>query len=198
MIPDAAVTATVLLVDDDRELVDAYVSQLDSRYTVRVAYSGREALETLDSSVDVVLLDRRLPDRSGEEILDTIRDAGYDCRVALVTGVEPDFDIIEMACDDYLVKPVDETDLIQSIERLLTVGAFDDGLRQLFSSVSTAAALECQKEPSELNESAEYAALRDRIDELESRMENLRSSLPPDHAFGVALDHSPPDAKSRS
>lgn len=194
MKPDVAATATVLLVDDDRELVDAYASQLDSRYTVRVAYSGEEALDRLDASIDVVLLDRRLPDRSGDGILQDIRDAGYDCRVALVTGVEPDFDIIEMACDDYLVKPVDETDLVGSIERLLTVGAFDDGLRELFSSVSTAAALECQKPPSELEESAEYAALRERIDRLESRMEDLRSSLPPDHAFGVALDHCPPDA----
>ena len=197
MTPDSTATATVLLVDDDRDLVDAYASQLDGRYIIRVAYTGEEALDRLDPTVDVVLLDRRLPDHSGEEILAEIRDAGYDCRVALVTGVEPDFDIIEMACDDYLTKPISETELIETTERLLTVGEFDHGLQKLFSWVSTAAALECQKPQAELERSEEYAELRKRIDEMESKMEDLRSSLPPDHLFGVALDHSPPDVKSR-
>lgn len=197
MTPDSTATPTVLLVDDDRDLVDAYASQLDGRYTIRVAYTGEEALDRLDPTVDVVLLDRRLPDHSGEEILAEIREDGYDCRVALVTGVEPDFDIIEMACDDYLTKPVSERALIETTERLLTVGEFDHGLQKLFSWVSTAAALESQKPPAELERSEEYAELRERIDEMESKMEDLRSSLPPDHLFGVALDHSPPDVKGR-
>lgn len=197
MTPDSTATPTVLLVDDDRDLVDAYASQLDGRYTIRVAYTGEEALDRLDPTVDVVLLDRRLPDHSGEEILAEIREDGYDCRVALVTGVEPDFDIIEMACDDYLTKPVSERTLIETTERLLTVGEFDHGLQKLFSWVSTAAALESQKPPAELERSEEYAELRERIDEMESKMEDLRSSLPPDHLFGVALDHSPPDVKGR-
>ena len=189
--------ATVLVVDDDCDLADAYAKQLEGRYDIRVANSGEAALEKLDDDVDVVLLDRRLPDHSGEDVLATIRSSRYDTRVALVTGVEPDFDIIEMDCDDYLVKPIGEKELIETIERLLTIGEFDHGLRELFSWVSTVATLESQKDPAELEQSDEYAALRNRIDRLESHMEDLRSSLPPHHLFGVALDHTPQDARGR-
>lgn len=47
-----------------------------------------------------------MPVRSGNEVLDKMRIAGYDWCVAMVTTVEPDLDILEMGFDDYLVKPV--------------------------------------------------------------------------------------------
>lgn len=50
----------------------------------------------IDEDVDVVLHDCRMPDRSGGQTLERIREQGYDCRVAMVTAVDLDFDIVEM------------------------------------------------------------------------------------------------------
>jgi len=63
----------------------------------------------IDETVDVVLLDRMMPGMSGQEVLAAIRERGLDCRVAMVTAVDADFDVIEMGFDEYLGKPRTET-----------------------------------------------------------------------------------------
>ena len=76
-----------------------YALRLD-RYETRTAYGGREALEAVDGSVDVVLLDRRMPEIPGDEVLGRIRTTGYNCRVIVLTAVDPGPDIVEMHFDD--------------------------------------------------------------------------------------------------
>jgi len=78
-------------------------------HEVRTAYSGEEALEKVDEDVDIVLLDRLLPDLPdlpGDEVLERVRERGLDCRVVMVTAVDPDFDIVELPVDEYIHKPV--------------------------------------------------------------------------------------------
>ena len=104
--------ATVLAVDDEPDLAELYRVYLDPAYDVRIATGGEEALDAMDETVDVVLLDRRMPDMSGHEVLDAIRGEGYDARVAMLTAVEPDVDIVEMPFDDYKTKPVTKEDLL--------------------------------------------------------------------------------------
>jgi len=97
---------TVLVVEDESKLADTYAGWLSGTYDVRTAYSGSEALDRLDEGVAVCLLDRRLPDSTADEVIEDVTARYPGCRVALVTGVTPDFDILEMEFDDYLVKPV--------------------------------------------------------------------------------------------
>ncbi len=47
----------VLVVDDDEDTADTYTDFLAEAYTVRTAYSGADALDLVDTAVDVVLLD---------------------------------------------------------------------------------------------------------------------------------------------
>ena len=110
----------VLVVEDEPDLADLYAAWLGDEYRVRTAYGGREALDELDEAdeVDAILLDRRMPGLSGDEVLTAVRDRGIDCRVAMVTAVEPDFDILEMGFDDYLVKPVSKDDLLGVVETM--------------------------------------------------------------------------------
>ena len=162
--------ATVLVVDDEPDVADAYAAQLADEYIVSTAYGGQEALDTLDDSVDVVLLDRRMPGISGDEVLDHIRDRELDCRVAMVTAVDPDFDIIDMPFDDYVIKPVSRGDLFDTIQRLLTSAEYESKLREYYALTAKHAALMSNKPEAELAESDEFAAL-------ESRVENLRSEL---------------------
>lgn len=116
---------TVLFVDDEPALADGHAAQLSDEHDTRTAHDGRSALETLDADVDVVFLDRRMPGLTGEEVLEAIRENGYDCRVVMLTGVEPAADIVEMGFDEYLVKPVGADELRATVDRLLTEGPVD-------------------------------------------------------------------------
>ena len=165
--------ATVLLVDDEEEVADVYALRLETEYETRVAYGGEDALETIDVDVDVVLLDRRMPDLSGDEVLAKIREKGYDCRVIMLTAVDPGLDILEMPFDDYLCKPVEKEDLVSAIEQQLKIQEYDEQLSEYFEVTSKLALLESELPPRELEENDQLARLRDRADELEAEMSDL-------------------------
>ena len=177
-------TPTVLIVDDEVNITELFGVWLEADYDVRMANSGEEALEKLDAAVEVVLLDRRMPGLSGDEVLEEIRGAGYDCRVAMVTAVDPDFDVIEMGFDDYLTKPIDREGLESAIDSLLDRKEYDDAMQEYYAMVSKKAALESSKPPSELSASEEYAQLQSDIDTLE---DDLEGSLETDDDFESAF-----------
>ncbi len=112
--------ATVLLVDDEPNLVRLYAEWVKGSYDVRTATSGAEALELIDD-VEAALLDRRMPGMSGDELLDEIRDRGYDCPIAMVTAVDPDRDVVELPFDKYVTKPVEKADLLDALDGLLEI-----------------------------------------------------------------------------
>lgn len=95
-----------------------YAVQVAEEYDVEIAYDGEEALEVVDDSFDVVFLDRDMPGLSGGSVLDAIRNRGYDCGVVMLTGIEPDEDIVDMGYDEYILKPVVKEDLTGAVERL--------------------------------------------------------------------------------
>ena len=65
----------VLVVDDDEDLADTCEYWLRDDYDVRVAYGGEDALNQIDETGDVVLLDRRMPKLSGDAVLEGTRAA---------------------------------------------------------------------------------------------------------------------------
>ena len=186
--------ASVLVVDDEPDVADAYAAQLKNDYAVSTAYSGQEALDTLDDGVDVVLLDRRMPGISGDEVLDHIRDRGLDCRVAMVTAVDPDFDIIDMPFDDYVIKPVSQDDLFKTIERLLTASEYESKLRTYYALSAKHATLLSNKPESELAESEEFADLEERMDELQNRLDETVSTFDDDDFVAAFRDLDDPTA----
>jgi DNA-binding response OmpR family regulator len=170
--------ATVLIVDDEKPITDAYAQWLENDYDVRTAYSGSEALDKLDEAVDVVLLDRRMPDLSGEDVLDQIHDQGLKCRVALVSAVEPDFDILELGFDAYLEKPVSEaSELLETVEALLRRSTYDAQMQEFLSLANKKAALETKKSSEELEANEEYAKLTDELSILRERLSNTATDL---------------------
>lgn len=169
--------ATVLVVDDEPDLADLYADWVSGEYDVRTAHGGEEALEKLDDEVDVALIDRLMPELSGDEVLEAVRTEGLDCRVAMVTAVEPDFDIVEMGFDSYVVKPVDREELLGVVDRLLTRTTYDEQLRDLFALASKRAALEAQKPRTELEESDAYAELTDRLERLHDELDETVDDL---------------------
>jgi len=177
---DAADRPTILAVDDEPRVVEAMELWLDDEYRVLTATSGPEALELLPGEVDVILLDRHMPEMSGGEVLDRIREAGYDCRVAMVTAVDPDFDIVEMPFDHYVPKPVDGPELRSVVDRLLRLSEYDRQLNELYAVAQKRATLETTKNSAQLEDSDRYQALLDREAQLQSEVETFFASL--DHA----------------
>ncbi|MFB6196199.1 MAG: HalX domain-containing protein [Haloplanus sp.] len=168
---------SVLVVEDERDLAELYATWLDGSYDVRTAMNGHEALAKLDEGVRVVLLDRRMPEFSGDEVLDAIRDRDLDCRVAMVTAVEPDTDIVDMGFDDYLVKPVSKAELERTVSNLLIRDEYDDGVRRLFSLSSKKALLESEKDSTALEESEKYQQLLDDIATLRTELDDKLARL---------------------
>ncbi|SNR43033.1 HalX domain-containing protein [Halorubrum ezzemoulense] len=171
--------ATVLAVDDEPDLAELYRVYLDPSYDVRIATGGEEALDVMDDAVDVVLLDRRMPDMSGHEVLDAIRDEGYDARVAMLTAVEPDVDIVEMPFDDYKTKPVTKEDLVTLVEVLLHRAAFDERSQEFFALASKKAALEAAG----TTNSDEYEELLDRMESVRVEVDDTLDHLSARDAF---------------
>jgi two-component system response regulator AdeR len=163
--------ATVLVVEDEPDLRETYIAALEREYDVRAASDGDEALEAVDDAVDVVFLDRRMPGISGDEVLSELRDRGVDCRVVMVTAVEPDTDVLQMEFDEYLVKPVESDDLRSAVERMLARNAMEDRLREMFAVASKLATLESKLDISQQERSDRHQQLLDEFHTLREEVD---------------------------
>lgn len=120
----------VVIVEDERELAELYADTLRQEYAVETAYDGEQALSVIDETTDVVVLDRRLPGRHGDAVLETLRTQGLDCRVLMVTAVDPGLDIVGMSFEAYLTKPVGADELLEAVNEQFLYRTYDDKLRE--------------------------------------------------------------------
>ena len=181
----------ILVVDDESRLADLFAAWLKTDWDVETAYNGESALEQMQDSVEIVLLDRRMPGLSGDEVLSEIRDQGYDCRVVMVTAVDPDFDIIEMGFDDYLVKPVSKDELLDVVERVETRSSYEADIQRYYSLVSKKSLLETEKSDRELEASEEDSELCGQVDELRGSVDETVADLSDHDDFVGAFQDLP-------
>lgn len=165
-------SGTVLVVDDEEEVADVYALRLRNEYEATTAYGGEKAIAAIDNGVDIVLLDRRMPDIHGDEVLAEIRDRGYDCKVIMLTAVDPGPEILELEFDDYLCKPVQKADLVAAIDHQLQVTQQDEQLSEYLEVTSKLALLEQELSPPELDESERIEELRERAARLENEVDD--------------------------
>jgi DNA-binding response OmpR family regulator len=154
----------VLIAEDEQSVAEGYELWLGDQYETRLASDGQEALDIVDDTVDVVLLDRMMPERSGKEVLRIIREEGIDCRVAMVTAVEPDFDVIEMGFDAYITKPPERQELFDTIDQLLNRATVSDAFQTYYSLMARKGVIQTQKTDAELADNEDYQELLDRIE----------------------------------
>lgn len=184
-------SAHVLIADDEQSVADDLAATLQTQHTTTVAYSGESALELIDDTIDVVLLDRRMPGLSGDDVLQRIRKQGYTCQVAMVTAVDPGFDIIDMPFDAYLTKPVAADELTSTVHRLVQRSKFDAALGEYVTLVSKRSALEQGYSEEELAQTEEFHDLIADIEQVETEVNTLSTDLPDKELFDI-IDHSPP------
>ena len=114
----------ILVVEDNantRKLMQAVLSQ--NGYEPILACDGVEALEVLDRKhVDLIVLDIMMPRMDGYEFTETLRASGCDIPILMVTAKEKPADKhrgFMIGTDDYMVKPVDEEEMLLRIAALL-------------------------------------------------------------------------------
>lgn len=176
-------TGTVLIVEDQKGLAEAYTTVISTVYETKTATSGEEALEKVDDTVDVVILDRRMPGMSGDKVLAEFIDRGISATVAMLTAVEPDVDILEMPFDDYVTKPIDNEELITLVETLIERGRHTEQIQQYFRLEAKKSALE----DANRDTCPEYEGLIDEMhsiqSDLDTAVEGIRSDLDPRERF---------------
>ena len=115
---------SILVVEDDKntaKLMDAVLQQ--NGYEVIPAKDGLDALDQMDSHhVDLIVLDLMMPRMDGYEFVDTLRKGNCSLPILMVTARETPADKKKgflLGTDDYMVKPVDEEEMVLRIAALL-------------------------------------------------------------------------------
>jgi len=163
-------SAVILVVDDEVGITKVFDQILP--YRVETAHSGEEALRKMTATIDVVLLDRKMPDLSGDEVLEELRNRGHDQPVVLVTAMQPTPTAATLQYYEYLVKPVRSDKLQSTVDGALALSDHHLQIQEYYTLVDKILALE---EVHPLSQSGQHEAvlthLWDRLFDLQRRMD---------------------------
>ncbi len=117
----------ILVVDDEKNIRRLFQEELiDEGYQVAVASGGREALEKIAARVpDLMILDIRMPDMTGLELLEELRATHPDLPVIVCTALralQDDYTVWESRIAAFLPKPVDLDELKAKVAACIGAG----------------------------------------------------------------------------
>ena len=115
---------TILVVDDDKSILRTFTRILKKQdYKVDTAETGKEAIEKAENKhYDLALVDIRLPDTDGTELLARLKRQLQNTIKIMITGfpsIESGVKALDEGADAYLVKPVKPEDLLMLIKEKL-------------------------------------------------------------------------------
>ncbi len=115
----------LLIVDDERNIRTLFRDELEEEgYEVETAGSGAEALDKVKAQTpDLIVLDIRMEDMTGLEVLEQIRREHESLPVIMCTavrGLQDDFTVWDSKVSDYITKPVDLEVLKEKIQNALS------------------------------------------------------------------------------
>ncbi len=114
----------ILIVDDDKNILDSLSSILKSNsYIVDTAQNGAEAIAKFETQkFNLVLLDIKLPDMNGTELLNRMHNDSPEMMLIMITGF-PSLDnavkSLNLGADAYIMKPINPAELIKVIQEKL-------------------------------------------------------------------------------
>jgi YesN/AraC family two-component response regulator len=125
----------ILIVDDDTALLDRYVESLSDAYRIVTARSGRVAIERVKrrSDIDLAVIEYRLPDMSGIDVMKEIKDAAPSVLVLIATAYgdeEVAIEAFRSGARDYLKKPFSISELSTKIDFYLALRHADKERRK--------------------------------------------------------------------
>ena len=117
-------TVRILIVDDDENIRKVVLAILEDKgYTVESVGTAREAVEkTKRKFYNLALIDIRLPDMEGIELLTKMRDTTPRMRKVIITGyptLQNAVDAVNKGADAYIVKPFDVEKVLNTIDQQL-------------------------------------------------------------------------------
>ena len=141
------VPATILVVDDERLIRWSLDQQLRREgYSVVLAETGADALRKVQTdNPDLVLLDVRLPDADGLELLEQVRATEPEALVIMITahgGVESAVRAMKLGAYDYVIKPFDVEELKLTVKKALETKALRRDVARFQAEVRHGASLE--------------------------------------------------------
>src|SRR6185312_7034178 len=115
----------ILVIDDETDIRDSLEALLSSEnYRVELAANATEGLKRLEGSAyDLVLLDLMMPDKSGMQVLEEIRQRDRETPIFMITAygsVEVAVTALKRGANDYFSKPWDNEKLLIEIDRMIS------------------------------------------------------------------------------
>nr|AGC72318.1 PAS/PAC domain protein [uncultured bacterium A1Q1_fos_1093] len=143
--------ATVLLVDDNADML-TYVKQLlDKQFNVVTAKHGKQALEKISIGLpDLIVSDIMMPVMDGHQLLKTVKESPSTRHIPVIllsarAGEEAKVEGIEAGADDYLVKPFSAKELLSRVRSQIKIRkiqtAAEHHIRHLFMQAPVAIAI---------------------------------------------------------
>lgn len=114
---------TILVVDDETNVIESFKLFLEDKYNLLTVTSGEEALEKIEKeNINLVLLDILMPGMSGLEVLSKIKEKHDDIDVIMITAIKTvrtAIQAMKLGAYDYITKPFDVDEVLNSIQRVL-------------------------------------------------------------------------------
>jgi len=134
-------TSKRVLVADDDPVVRALLRNLLSAegYTIVEAKTGNEVLQALNDHIDLVLMDVRMPDLGGMEVLQRLKEQGREVGVLMMTAFGSSnlaIRAIQLGAYDYITKPFELEDVLLTVRRYFEHQALAAEVKDLRSKVA--------------------------------------------------------------
>lgn len=110
---------TILIVEDDKDINEMLQKVLKiNGYNIKSAYSGTEALLLHNSDVELIILDLMLPGKSGEEIINELKQIKNVPVIvtSAINDIDTKLDLFNLGADDYVTKPFNNDELLARIK----------------------------------------------------------------------------------
>ena len=114
----------ILIIDDDKSITTVFKMMLEEQgYNVHTAPSGKEAISLAEPSYDLVILDIKLPDITGDEVAKVMKERGMADNIVLMTGypeLEDCIDSLGVGIQEILIKPISPDEVLRVAKEALS------------------------------------------------------------------------------
>lgn len=111
----------ILVADDDEgflEAIELWLREYDSPEVITVT-NGADATAALDSTINVFLCDRQMPELTGVEVIERMKHEGPNVPTIIISAYAPDSYLREEDVEYYLQKPITSEDLYRALDAVL-------------------------------------------------------------------------------
>ncbi len=113
----------ILICDDEIGIRESLKLILENDYDITIATNGEECIECLkENPVDLALLDIKMPKANGIDTVKKIKASNPNIKIIMVTGyksVETAAEAIKAGANDYIIKPFNSKDILESVKKIL-------------------------------------------------------------------------------